>query len=127
MDFLGCYIVFSPRNSRTPRGPPCVFDDTPSGRPVEDESQLEKLRKGDFGEIRKQRKMGERRKRTVQFAGATCPDDELLKPIALTPRAHGENSKPQVQGEIDAKNKPTQKDKRLSIFGIKLGKMNFHQ
>ncbi|CAN8065258.1 unnamed protein product [Agarophyton chilense] len=127
MDFIGSYCVLSSSDPfPTPRNAiPPVFHELPPLNTNPDKAQLEMIKNGDFSEIRKLRKMGERRKSKVRFVASACHDEETLVPIALTPRNEEEHSdSEEMAEEKEKKKRKGDKDSRVSIFGIKFGKLH---
>lgn len=131
MDFLGSYFPFSPSAQKTPRSSKNVFDDLPAVRTESTDEELEKLRSGDYQEIRETRKKGERKPARVRFL-APISEGESLKSIKLTPRApsttNDENYKKTVtfetnesseQGEDREKQESEPQERHISFFGIK--------
>lgn len=130
MDFLSSYYVLSPGALPSPRCTYPLFDDLPVRNRMRHEAHHEKMKNGDYREVREQRKMGERRKTRVQFVASICDDSEWLESISLTPKRRGqeENSSNKTKKENGEEEKMNSaKDKRVSIFGIRIGKVHTHQ
>lgn len=122
MDFLSSYFPLSP-TAATPKANPTTFEDLPSARPPSDAKQLDKLRSGDFHELRQLRQNGEKRTSKVKFMAPTVEDSHSLKSVKLTPKAglqtpdslRSLNMKGNVHDRSAGK---LDKEKKKSIFGL---------
>ncbi|PXF46804.1 hypothetical protein BWQ96_03333 [Gracilariopsis chorda] len=131
MDFLSSYYVLSPGALYSPRCTHSVFGDLPVRNRTRDEVQLEKMKNGDYKEVREHRKMGERRKTRVHFVASICEESERLESISLTPKRQDQEENPCNQGKEELHREEEKGnaavDKRVSIFGIRIGKVHTRQ
>lgn len=131
MDFLSSYIPPSPTRF-TPRGNEAKFEELPALRSPCNEKQLENMKSGDFGEVRRLRGGLQKKTSKVQFLAPLSEDGESLQSIKLTPKV--KSQKEEETRSREAQGVPrgpksgkqpsnhAKKEKSNTIFGFKFRK-----
>lgn len=118
MDFLSSYIPPSPTRF-TPRGNEAKFEDLPALRSPCNERQLENMKSGDFGEVRRLRGGLEKKTSKVQFLAPLSEDGESLQSIKLTPKARSLKEQDVRTREVQAATRGPKSKKKRSDHGTK--------
>lgn len=123
MDFLNSYIPPSPTRF-TPKANGAKFEELPALRAPCDEKQVEKMKSGNYDEVRKLRSGLQKKTSQVQFIAPLSEDGESLQSVKLTPKV---KPRPTEEGvrlpapKIEKKRSEHRKRDKLNsnLFGFK--------